>query len=85
MVKKLNFWIFANFLAFCFSVAMLLRTLHNHNQFHNCLIINRLPQRGAGVLRLNEPKRVSATLKNFFRKIHKVACEDWVVPSEIGS
>ena len=42
--------------------------MHSRNR----LIINRKSQRGTGVTGRTEPKRASATLKNFFRKILKV-------------
>ena len=46
-------------------------------QFANRLKINKLPQRVAGVTAENEPKRVGATLKFFFIKIHKVGLRGW--------
>lgn len=51
---------------------MVFRAQYEHNASETrpeTLFGASVAQRGAGVTGRNEPKRVSATLKNFFRKI----------------
>lgn len=62
-IELLDFWAilgnFADYLGYVTNVS------HTKQQC-NALKINKLPQRGAGVTEQNGPKRVGATLKNFF-------------------
>lgn len=61
----------------CSACLGLITNVLHPKQWRKVLKINELPQRGAGVLERNEPKRGGATLKNFFLiKFTRSVCED---------
>lgn len=82
-IELLDFWTISGIFSGCLG---LITNILHPKQWRKVLKINELTQRDAGVLERNEPKRVGATLKNFFLiKFTRSVCEDGVVPDGIGS
>ena len=62
-IELFDFWTISGIFSGCLG---LITNILRPKQLSNYLKINKLTQRGAGVTAENEPKRASATLKNFF-------------------